>query len=151
VRRKPEIFDRTVAKIALFNPEGLVLLLKRSERDKRMPGEWDFPGGTIKPGEIIIEGAIRETIEETNIALISEELTEVHSLTEKNKKKLARVIMFYAYLSIETEVVLSPEHQSYIWTSSEDAMTKFAQEAKQNSRIDVWGDGLRHLAANDIV
>jgi 8-oxo-dGTP pyrophosphatase MutT (NUDIX family) len=55
-----------------------VLLLKRTERAKFMPGVWVFPGGSVDDGDGIDEArfmacAVRELEEEAGIALPAEE------------------------------------------------------------------------------
>ena len=46
------------------SPEGRVLLLRRAAGEDHA-GEWDLPGGKLKPGETAEQAAIRETFEET--------------------------------------------------------------------------------------
>jgi 8-oxo-dGTP pyrophosphatase MutT (NUDIX family) len=44
---------------------GRVLMIKRSEEDgDKAPGCWEFPGGTLEPGELVIVAAVREWQEE---------------------------------------------------------------------------------------
>ena len=55
-----------------------VLLLKRTEEAKFMPGVWVFPGGSVDPGDGEAEAgyracAVRELEEEAGIALAAEE------------------------------------------------------------------------------
>jgi uncharacterized protein len=45
-------------------PDGTVLFLKRDALANN-PGQWDWPGGHLQPGETLLQGAIREAHEET--------------------------------------------------------------------------------------
>lgn len=48
----------------IFNPAGKVLLIRKHGFP---PGVWRVPGGGIKPGEELAEGAAREALEETGL------------------------------------------------------------------------------------
>ena len=62
---------KTVVKIVFINKENKVLFLKRSEKIKKYPGEWDLPGGHLQVGEEnnLIAALKREVKEETKITL----------------------------------------------------------------------------------
>lgn len=42
---------KVIAKVLLVNGAGELLCLTRSKRDDARPGEWDFPGGSLKVDE----------------------------------------------------------------------------------------------------
>jgi 8-oxo-dGTP diphosphatase len=54
---------------AIFDPQGNVLVLRRSKSDPWKPLHWNFPGGGVEPHETLREGAIREVYEECGIQL----------------------------------------------------------------------------------
>lgn len=61
---------REGAVLVLFGegPEGPDLLLtERAHHLRRQPAQVSFPGGSLDPGETAVEGALRETHEETGI------------------------------------------------------------------------------------
>lgn len=47
--------------------KGKVLVLKRSQKEKFLPGYWEMPGGKVEFGEDINEAVAREVKEETNL------------------------------------------------------------------------------------
>lgn len=57
----------------LIHTHHKVLLGKRSKTSKR-PGEWNFFGGKIDPGEMPIDSAVREVLEETGLSIRQDEL-----------------------------------------------------------------------------
>lgn len=57
-----------VSAVALIDPDGRVLLAQRPE-GKSLAGLWEFPGGKVEPGESAADAAIRECLEETNLAV----------------------------------------------------------------------------------
>ena len=69
----PEIFlpfdgalDRTnlAAGIIFVAPDGDILLIKRSDKEKNYAGHWSLPGGGVEDGETPWDGAMREASEE---------------------------------------------------------------------------------------
>jgi ADP-ribose pyrophosphatase YjhB (NUDIX family) len=74
--------------LIIVNPEGKILLIKRSETSNACPGMWAIPGGFIeteaKKGEVFKFGAetpeqaaVRELKEETNLFLVNPKLIPV--------------------------------------------------------------------------
>jgi 8-oxo-dGTP diphosphatase len=57
------------AVVAVLDPHGRTLLLRRSATDRAFPAHWSFPGGRIEPGETAEHAAVRETLEETGLAV----------------------------------------------------------------------------------
>jgi len=52
---------------AFIRNEGKVLLMKRSQKEKFLPGYWEMPGGKVEFGEDINEAVTREVKEEANL------------------------------------------------------------------------------------
>ncbi len=96
-----------------LNHECLYLLL-------RVYNYWDFPKGTVEPGEDPFEAACREVGEETSLANLSFPWGEVFCETEPyGAGKVAR---YYLTAVPEAEVTLPisaelgrPEHDEYRW------------------------------------
>lgn len=58
----------------IFDGEGKLLLLKRSQSVKANPGQWESPGGKVDQGESNNAAIIREIKEESNITVNKENL-----------------------------------------------------------------------------
>eukprot|EP00898_Chlorokybus_atmophyticus_P005130 jgi/Chlat1/5618/Chrsp369S05378 len=70
VMRPPLHKDKVVeASEASANPQHAIhfLMVRRAKQPAK--GMWSFPGGSLELGETIVQGAMRETLEETGIAL----------------------------------------------------------------------------------
>jgi len=113
---------------------GIVIVRKEESEWKylflRAYRNWDFPKGTVEPGEDPIETAKRESEEEAGISDLSFHWGYVFKETEpytgvvNRKKKIAR---YYIAETSETQVTLSinpemgkPEHHEYRWLSFEE-------------------------------
>lgn len=86
-----------------------VLLLKRGETAPWQPNKYCLPGGGVDNGESLIAGAIRETLEETNLCLTREDLRRL-VVTYKSKKRIVYVTKIQ-----EPIVTLNYEHSDYVW------------------------------------
>ena len=102
----------TGAIVVIINDENKTLLLKRPNWIKWAPGKWAFPGGKIEKGETTLAAAIRETYEETQLAVGN--LKEVKVLPDRP------VAVYYTY-EYEGEVEIDFEHDDWAWVSMAEA------------------------------
>jgi 8-oxo-dGTP pyrophosphatase MutT (NUDIX family) len=100
-----------VCKALIYNPDGEILLLMRSDTHPEWPLEGDFPGGCLEYGENEETTTAREIEEETSIKINPTLLKEVFNkrLSDKNH------LIFELYLNTTPEVKISWEHSSYQW------------------------------------
>lgn len=124
-----------VAKTAIVNEEGKILVLTRSASDKKRPGGLDFPGGNLDPGEDVLEGAVREIEEESGIKLGVGDLKIIHTSTNNHENDV--VIRFLCIAKvINPDVKLSFEHSNYQWMTLEEILESFEEIS--------WAKGLRY-------
>ncbi len=116
-----------VQKALLLSSSGKMLLLRRSETDKRRPLQWDLPGGLLEKDEALETGVKREIKEEAGIeadikAIIFAK-TEV-SVWEQNgvPQKCNTVRLYYVAEAPNETVTLSHEHDDFCWVSLEEAL-----------------------------
>lgn len=102
--------------VALISDNKL-LLLKRGETAPWMPGKFCLPGGKLEPNETLIQAAIRELYEETNIKVSP---TELHSLDISYKSGYNKQV-FVCNTPNLYYVTLNWEHVEYRWASFHDA------------------------------
>lgn len=93
---------KTVAKVVLIDQKNRTLFLKRSDYMEKFAGDWDLPGGHLKPNESLEAGLTRETKEETELDVRD----PVFLL------KLDNLNFFYAMYDSQ-EIKLSHEHTDY--------------------------------------
>lgn len=68
-------FDHRWVAHTVVARDGRYLLLKRGA-GRYLGGQWDFPGGSVEPGETAREAALRETTEEAALDVrITDEIT----------------------------------------------------------------------------
>lgn len=115
-----------VLKTLLFNSDGKLLLLRRSETDARRPLQWDFPGGLQDQGETLETGAIREVKEETGINVSDLDLiftkTELGKwIDDKGSHERNVIRIYFLAKTIDENVILSFEHDKFCWVSVDEA------------------------------
>lgn len=119
-----------VAKTAIFNDEGKVLVLCRSVNDPHRPGGSDFPGGKVDDGEEFVTGAIREIHEEAGLQFKSEDLKLVYAYTKNGYNSEFKTdinfvwLGFVAKMPANQTVTLSFEHDSYEWQTIDEALNR---------------------------
>lgn len=97
------------AMMVVLNKENKALILKRALISGWMPEKWGFPGGHIEEGETPEAGAVRETLEETNLV--------IHS--PKELLQLGQVMVYYSD-SFDGEVEIDFEHTDWAWASYDE-------------------------------
>ena len=93
----------------IFNKNDEILLLKRADKQQN----WDLPGGHIQKGENFVDGAKRETKEETNL--------EISGLKPVKTDEKDRIVKYFKANKHNGKISLDPEeHTDYKWVKIED-------------------------------
>jgi DNA polymerase len=117
-----EEYSYGIVVISSFDGDYKYLLLKRAE------GWLDFPKGHIEEGETGIAAALRETREESGIAINEKNLIPyfhydiTYRFTYNSIKILKHVRMFMSIVPDNTIVKVSHEHRGYVWLNYSEAM-----------------------------
>lgn len=116
-----------VVKVLIFNPEGKLLILRRSKTHPHYPEHVDFPGGEVEPGENIKSALLREIQEELSLGFeLSNASLSLKEILRENRKALGvnetRDSSVYGLWihDEEPEIKLSWEHSSYEWMAVGD-------------------------------
>lgn len=97
--------------IILFNEEGKVLLLKRSQKVDSYAGMYGFPGGKIESGETSIDAAVRELFEETSLKVRPKDLVYVFTMNKEPSKD----IVFFIASEWSGDPKVDWESESFLW------------------------------------
>jgi 8-oxo-dGTP diphosphatase len=113
---------------------GKVLIIQRAADDDYMPNLWEIPSGKREPSEKTIDGAKRETEEESGLKVEIGFPVGVFEYTVEKFDEIRNVtqISFLAKPVNGTEVHLSNEHQNFAWiTENEIDKYKISPETKE--------------------
>ncbi len=133
-----------VARAVIQNEAGDILLLRRDQSDSVRPGDWDFPGGGVEPGETIETAVSREIQEEAGLTIAPSDLLLFYARTEfsKQQQKSVTRLMFLGRTSM-TDIVLSDEHNHAEWFDIPTALRKFPHH--------FYATGLRYAQTNGLI
>ena len=94
-----------------------VLILQRAENDDIGAGTWECVGGKIDFGETFEDALLREVKEEAGLTITMDKL--LYATTFKTSVHRQIVILAYACTACDDMVMLSGEHQDYLWANQE--------------------------------
>ncbi|MDD4332923.1 MAG: NUDIX hydrolase [Patescibacteria group bacterium] len=130
-------------KAILFNEDGQVLTIRRTETAPSRPLHWDLPGGDLNFGEDLCDGIIREIGEETGLEV--ENLSVLDAISGFDDVGEFWVTICYLARPITTNIVLSFEHDDFKWVEPDEFQNlkasprnkKFAERFKILRKIKV--------------
>jgi len=112
--------------IVLFNSDEF-LLIQHPTKSNGDEGHWDFPKGHVEGNETELETAKRELIEETgivNFRLFDGFRHRIEYNFQKGNEMVLKEVIFFLAESNNKEVVLSSEHQNFVWLNEDLAHNK---------------------------
>ncbi len=101
-------------KVIIHDPQGNVLLLKRSRHCQNNAGKWEFAGGKVDTGENFEQALLREVKEETGLTI---DLKGSVGTSESKRAKPPVVYLVMEGQARTTKVRLSDEHKDFQWAA----------------------------------
>jgi 8-oxo-dGTP pyrophosphatase MutT (NUDIX family) len=116
-------------KIILFHPDlpNHFLILKRSSTSTNS-GLWDLPGGNMLFGELHHESLLKEIKEETGITSVTNIKPTIVNTRWIEDSGIYRLFIGYKGNSLESNIILSPEHDEYRWVVLEEFLNLEAKD-----------------------
>lgn len=111
-------------KLAIANPAGNYLLLRRAADDRNRPNTLDLVGGGLEGDESPVEAAIREAGEESGIVLSADQIEFSPPITRRSSHGHINVRYFgHVALPYDPVVETDPlEHSAPLWLSRDEAL-----------------------------
>lgn len=135
---------RTV-KVALFDAENNVLILRRSKTHPTQGLHMDLPGGVLEEGEQPTATLAREIKEETGLEISEKELLLFFTDTEEHEGQNAIRLVYASRLKDKKpDVKISWEHDKFDWLPLSDA-EKSQREGRYTRKA------LKHLIDNNLL
>ncbi len=140
VAAKTNIDKVNIARTAILNKYGRLLVLWRADDDDYNPGGPDLPGGGVESGETPRRAAARETLEESGIDLPEAALKQVCEIvTEEKNGQMAKCLTrtFFAACVEDPTIRLNPrEHQRHDFVPLDKARVIFAESTTKLQCLD---------------
>jgi 8-oxo-dGTP pyrophosphatase MutT (NUDIX family) len=117
--------DLTAGVIVFDNAMNFLLVKQRKN------GIWSFPKGSVKYGETMFDGALREAFEETGIDFSSDKYISIYIDMNYNKKLhlyIYKSLMNYKSIPVKT----TQDTCDYIWLNWFNLSEKFMKENRIN-------------------
>lgn len=112
--------------IIIYNRQALII--QRSYGDVSGSGSWEFAGGKLEFGEDLETGLKREIMEEVGLQVKIERL--LYASTFQSTESRQTVILNYLCHSSSDQVVLSEEHEKFMW-ADKNMMKKYLAKGIQ--------------------
>jgi 8-oxo-dGTP diphosphatase len=113
-----------ISHVAIINSKNQLLILRRSIKDKVLPGYWDLPGGTVRLKEGPEAGAIREAKEECGLEGSGlRPLACVSNWDSLKQEKFVTIIFYCRRYKGRIKLNLN-DHEDYAWVSQNDLKDK---------------------------
>jgi 8-oxo-dGTP diphosphatase len=107
----------TLVSGVLLNPEGDLLVLRRSLKNKTFKGCWQLPEGKIEMGELPEEALKREIKEETNLLFKSCKIMFAIASTTTVLGERYHLVRIMYKVDFEGEVFLCEDHDKFMWVN----------------------------------
>lgn len=137
-----------VGKALVYNPEGEILTLFRSETHPHLAHYVDFPGGLIEQDEEPEVAIAREFEEETGYIVEATQVSIERSGVSQNSNGKGETQYYLGKIALaETpEMTLSWEHERYEWLA---AAALLKQMAQQTEATDTFWNYVRDYLTGD--
>lgn len=127
--------DQSSSHIIIFNDNGQVLIVRRSNNDEWEPGKWALPGGSREEGESLLQNIQRETFEEVGLTLEPARILFLSNLS----KRLNHI--FFTTNVFNGDVKLGDgEHSEFGWInpkqlSEDESVPNLALEIEEARKL----------------
>ncbi len=129
-----------------------VMLAKRSETKKFLPGKLEFPGGHIDFGEQLVIGLKREIKEEMDIDIeLGMPFSAFTYVNEVKGSHSVEIVYFARLAHPEKDILLNPaDHSEIIWVSEDTINDVISINGPDDPELPILKEGLRLLNGGTI-
>lgn len=110
-----------VSVAAFIYHQGKALIVRRSKKEKFLPGAYEIPGGKLDFGENPKTGVVREIKEEVGLKITAITPYHLFSYTTKSKTLYTVEIDFLCRLDGPSKaIILSDAHDKFLWVTRKE-------------------------------
>ncbi len=113
-----------VAVRAVIVKDGKILLIRESQKyaSGTNKGKYDFPGGKLKAGESLIDAIVREVSEEVGLQVKIGNPFYAGEWSPVVAGEVSHIVgIFFLCEALSARVMLSDDHDEYLWITPKDA------------------------------
>lgn len=117
---------------AFIHKDGKLLVAKRAETKRFLPGHFELPGGKVEFGETMEDALRREVKEEIGVDILVAEPFYVFTYVINNLKHAVEVDYFAELADPSQEILLNEnDHSEYHWVDAAEADVLFSDNERQ--------------------
>ena len=107
-----------------------MLVVQRSYQDQTGAGTWENVGGVMEFGETFEQALVREFKEEVGLSVEVDRL--LYAVTFLTRPTRQIVLLTFLCRTNDEVVVLSDEHEAYLWASKEELQSLLPEAIKED-------------------
>ena len=107
-----------------------MLVVQRSYNDQTGAGTWENVGGVMEFGETFEQALVREFKEEVGLSVEVERL--LYAVTFLTRPTRQIILLTFLCRTNDETVVLSEEHEAYLWASKKDLQSLLPEAIKED-------------------
>ena len=111
--------------LIIFNKLKEILITKRSETKKVLPGKWEINGGAVDAGETPKEGIKREIKEELGLEIDKEKTILFKTVIDEERHTIEEIYLYKEYIDINSLSFLDNEVSDAKYVSIDEFMKMF--------------------------
>lgn len=111
--------------LVIFNEKNEILITKRSNTKKVLPGKWECNGGAIAAGESPTEGLEREIREELGIKINMGKLFFFKTVINDEKHNIKEIYLYKENINLDSLIFLDEEVSDAKYVSIDEYMEMF--------------------------
>ena len=111
--------------LIIFNENNEILITKRSDNKRILPGKWECNGGGIKAGESSIEGLKREISEELGIELDMDKVKFFKTVVKDDRHNIKDIYLYKENIGINDLEFSDNEVSAAKYVTIEEYMSMF--------------------------
>lgn len=127
--------DNKIQKItacAFIHQDGKLLVARRADSKKFLPGKYELPGGHIEFGETMEQGLEREIREEFGVEACIGNPFYAFTYTRDNDTVHSIEVDYFVTLKTPEKIKLNPEdHSEYRWISQTEILNYFKEDDEE--------------------
>ena len=123
MKKRVILLNRKIVVTGIIKYKDEFLVVKRSKKEDNFCGAWEFPGGKLEDGELLIDGLKRELFEEIGLDIKDRKIKIINYYDDiRDKIHYIELDFLIEVDNKELDIKLSDEHDDYCWIKKDTSL-----------------------------